>query len=214
MNAPADSWWAIGLKTRNYVMAHPGIGQGACMWDKNASLWFFIGCGLGYGVIHPLVMIFANMMGLTDGHRILVFSSVAQAFSSAMLPWSLGFGLLSGAVALLTAKLREARLQQIKTTAIMEMAGATCHELNQPMQVILGYSDLLAGAMDRSDDLRKKLEKITIQITRMERIMKQINRISTYQTRDYVHGIKIVDIEKASEPRACQTGKARNCFAR
>lgn len=83
----------------------------------------------------------------------------------------------------------------------MEMAGAACHELNQPMQVILGYSDLLTGAMDRSDDLRNKLEKITIQITKMDRIMKQINRISTYQTRDYVHGIRIVDIEKASEPK-------------
>ena len=183
------------------------------MWDKKASLWFFIGCGLGYGVIHPLVMIFANMMALTDGHRIPMFSSVVHAFSSAMLPWSLGFGLLSGLVALLMGKWRQARVQQIKTKAIMEMAGAACHELNQPMQVILGYGELLIDALDRDDDLKRLLIRITVQITRMDRILKQINRITSYQTQEYIHGIKIVDIEKASETGTCYTGKRRKCLA-
>lgn len=173
------------------------------MIDKKAWLWVAVGCGLGFGIVHPVVMILSEIMTTTHGIPIarMVASTAHSAYSYVMLPWSLGFGLLSGAMAFLTTKLREARLQQIKTKAIMEMAGAACHELNQPMQVILGYSDLLTGAMDRSDDLRNKLEKIIIQITKMDRIMKQINRISTYQTRDYVHGIRIVDIEKASEPK-------------
>jgi len=186
------------------------------MLNKKDWLWFGAGFSLGLGVIHPFVMILADMMAAADGLTIsrMIASTAHSAFSYAMLPWSMGFGLLSGAVALLMTKLRESRVQQIKTKAIMEMAGAACHELNQPMQVILGYSDLLAGALDRRDDVRNKLEKITAQISKMDRILKQINRITTYQTMNYGHGIKIIDIEKASEHRACFTVKERNCLVR
>ena len=34
------------------------------------------------------------------------------------------------------------RLQKEKLQGVLEMAGAACHELNQPLQVVSGYNDL------------------------------------------------------------------------
>jgi len=123
-----------------------------------------------------------------------------SAFSFKMLPWNVGFGLLCGILGFLIVKLRRARIQHISSKAVTEMAGAACHGLNEPMQVVLGYSELLVSKskMDEHDDLKRILKTISNQILKMDRILKQINYITSYETRDYVHGIRIIDIEKAS----------------
>ncbi len=96
-------------------------------------------------------------------------------------------------------KAHEEHLQNEKLQGVIEMAGAICHELNQPLQAVSGYSELLL--MDISDDnpLNGDLKKIKEQIARMGRITRKLMRITRYETKDYVfEGQKIIDIDKAS----------------
>lgn len=85
-----------------------------------------------------------------------------------------------------------------KTQGVLEMAGAVCHELNQPLQAIMGHTQLLL--LDTAEDTphRETLQKIYQQVERLGTITQKLMRITHYETRDYVGGTKIVDLDKAS----------------
>jgi PAS domain S-box-containing protein len=93
----------------------------------------------------------------------------------------------------------EEKIQKEKMQGILEMAGAVCHELNQPMTVISVNSDLLLMNLDEKDDKYKKISAIKEQIIRMGKITTNLTRITKYETRDYINGTKIVDIAKSSD---------------
>ncbi len=78
------------------------------------------------------------------------------------------------------------------------MAGAICHELNQPMQAVSGYAELLAGGISENDPQNEDIKKIKAQIDRMGTITKKLMRITRYETKAYLEGSKIIDIDKAS----------------
>lgn len=85
-----------------------------------------------------------------------------------------------------------------KLRAILEMAGAVSHELNNPLQVALIGIDKLAApnlAPSRKKDL---IELIKKHILRMMELSSKIQRISQYATKDYVQGKKIFDIDAAA----------------
>jgi PAS domain S-box-containing protein len=65
-----------------------------------------------------------------------------------------------------------------RQAVIAELAGATAHELNQPLTSVMGYSELL-----------KK---------RMAEIVRKIGRITRYETKTYVGGTQIIDLEKST----------------
>lgn len=94
------------------------------------------------------------------------------------------------------------RLQREKLQGVIEMAGAACHELNQPMQVISGYSELLLRQMSNgkeSDQLGRRLSEIVQQISRMSEITGKLNNITRYETQEYIEGARIIDIDRASK---------------
>jgi signal transduction histidine kinase len=85
-----------------------------------------------------------------------------------------------------------------KLRAILEMAGAVSHELNNPLQVVLiGIEKLAVPNLEPSKkkDLIKLIKK---HIVRMMELSSKIQRISQYATKDYVHGKKIFDIDAAA----------------
>jgi PAS domain S-box-containing protein len=76
---------------------------------------------------------------------------------------------------------------------VLEMAGAVCHEINQPLQAILGYSELLL--MGSSEDMTiNNLEAIKSQASHLGKITKKLSNITHYKTVDYPGNTKIVDI--------------------
>lgn len=96
----------------------------------------------------------------------------------------------------------EERLRREKLQGVIEMAGAACHELNQPMQVVSGYSELLLSQLSAGkppDQLIKHLREIRRQISRMADITGKLNNITSYETQEYVAGARIIDIDKASK---------------
>jgi PAS domain S-box-containing protein len=91
-------------------------------------------------------------------------------------------------------QMEKEKLKGEKLKGVLEMAGATCHELNQPLQITCCLIDrLLKDYPD--DETIKGLEK---QILRMKDITAKVNRITSYKTKAYIMGSKIIDIEKAS----------------
>ena len=76
------------------------------------------------------------------------------------------------------------------------MAGAVCHELNQPMQVASITTEMLMADVKEDNPVYKDLKIIKEQTDRMGVITKKLMRITKYETKDYIGG-KIVDIDKA-----------------
>ena len=111
-------------------------------------------------------------------------------------------GQVDGSVAVLadlTEKNRAARhrIQKEKLEGVLETAGAVCHELNQPLQAISGYTELMAMKLD-GHDARPYIEKLTAQIERMRDITDKLQGVTRYETKDYAGNKKIIDLNKAS----------------
>lgn len=86
------------------------------------------------------------------------------------------------------------RLQKLQ--GVLEMAGTVCHEMNQPMQIISGYTELLLRNTSEDDPIYEKLDAIKKQIFRMGTITKKLMMIKDYESRDYAGISRIIDIHR------------------
>jgi PAS domain S-box-containing protein len=98
-------------------------------------------------------------------------------------------------------KAEEERMQRQKLQGALELAGAVCHELNQPLTIISITSDLLKDFPD-GKNLGGNIDIIKKEISRMGEITKKLMKITKYETRQYLNGNKILDIDKASQDKA------------
>lgn len=95
----------------------------------------------------------------------------------------------------------EERIEMERLQVSLEMAGAVCHELNQPIQGISGYAETLLYEMEHGGPDRRKLESIMAMTDRMGKITRKLMKITRYETKDYLKGVRIVDIDRSSEER-------------
>lgn len=112
-------------------------------------------------------------------------------------------GDISGSVAVLadlTSKNRAARdrMQKEKLEGVLETAGAVCHEFNQPLQALSGYTELMAMKLE-GHEAGADIARLSAQIERMRDITDRLQGITRYETTDYSGTTKIIDIRKASE---------------
>ncbi|MFZ5572087.1 MAG: PAS domain-containing protein [Thermodesulfobacteriota bacterium] len=91
------------------------------------------------------------------------------------------------------------RIQKERLQGALEMSGSICHELNQPLQYVSGSAEILLMDLAENDPFFPTISKMKAQIDRMGDITKKLMGITSYRTRDYVGGRKIIDIDKASE---------------
>lgn len=89
------------------------------------------------------------------------------------------------------------RMKQEKFASILELAGAVCHELNQPLQAILGNVQLLAGDSNDNPQTYKLLKAVQADSEKMGEITKKLMAMTAYETKEYLSR-KIVDIYKSS----------------
>ena len=101
-------------------------------------------------------------------------------------------------------QLEEERLQRERLQGVIEMAGAACHELNQPLQVLSLQSHYLLNGLPEDSPVLEKLKTIKEMTDRLGQITKKIMRITRYETKDYIEGSKIIDIDKASSSEIAQ----------
>jgi PAS domain S-box-containing protein len=94
------------------------------------------------------------------------------------------------------------RLKKEKLHGVIEMAGAACHELNQPLQIVSGYYELLLNEIPADHPFIEELNLIRDQIEKMGRITLKIMKITKYRTKPYIKGSMIIDIDKSSDTHA------------
>jgi PAS domain-containing protein len=86
------------------------------------------------------------------------------------------------------------KFEKEKLQGVLEMAGAVCHEINQPLQAILGYSELLLMGLESGPMEKKALHSIKSQTARLDKITGKLSGITHYRTVDYPGNTKIIDI--------------------
>jgi signal transduction histidine kinase len=80
---------------------------------------------------------------------------------------------------------------------LIETAGAASHEINQPLQGVLGYCELLLQNIDENSPYRQQIEKIQECGEKISTILKKMQTANQYATRTYVQEFKIVDFDAA-----------------
>jgi hypothetical protein len=90
-------------------------------------------------------------------------------------------------------------LQKGKLQAVVETAGAVCHEMNQPMQAVLvELAECAVMGEFKKDTVKQRVEKIQQHLNALREMSRKLMHITRYETRDYLEGEKIIDIDKAA----------------
>lgn len=94
--------------------------------------------------------------------------------------------------------LQAEREERARLQGVLEMAGAICHEMNQPLQYVSGYCDLLLSEDEPQPEDFDMLADIRSGLERIRDLTRRILRIHRYAVKPYADGEQIVDIEEAS----------------
>ena len=87
-------------------------------------------------------------------------------------------------------------IEEERLKVLLQMAGATAHELNQPLAALLGFIGLLKM---ENTDLNKRaryLSEIEKAGNRMAKIVSHIQNIRHYDVKPYAGDVKIIDIDQ------------------
>ena len=93
------------------------------------------------------------------------------------------------------------RGERERLQGVLEMAGAVCHELNQPLQTLLGHSELIIMDQDPDSQVVKDMHTIQANISRISQITRRLAGITKYKTMEYPGNLKIVDIWESSDTK-------------
>jgi len=125
-------------------------------------------------------------------------AKAVEPFGYVVKPFETRSLMVSIEIALHRHRSESERIYREKLQAVLETAGAICHELNQPMMTISGHTELLMNTLDQDHPVYSKIVKIKSQVERMGAITQKLMGITRYETKDYAQGERIVDIEKSS----------------
>lgn len=91
--------------------------------------------------------------------------------------------------------------------AVAEMAGAAAHELNQPLTSVMGYAEFLRRSVQDTPSLAHAIEVILSETQRMADIVRKVGKVTRYETKPYVGGAKIIDLDRSSTPEDDERGE-------
>ena len=89
------------------------------------------------------------------------------------------------------------QMEQEKMMGVLETAGTVCHELNQPLQTILGQVDLLLMSL-HDEKSKNRMEIIGREAERIAGITHKLQRLTRHEITDYLGGTPIIDLDKSS----------------
>jgi two-component system, NtrC family, sensor kinase len=82
------------------------------------------------------------------------------------------------AVAIENAELQRQLVQSEKLAGVGQLVGGVAHELNNPLSVVLGYSELLAERAQNDETLARGLESIRREALRMKQIISNLQHFA------------------------------------
>lgn len=94
-------------------------------------------------------------------------------------------------------KYEHSEIEKEKLKAVVRTAGAICHEINQPLMAILGFSELLIDDVCQGEIQESNVKEIRDQAERLGAITNKLMAITKYKTKMYL-GSEILDLDAAS----------------
>ncbi|MBU0480130.1 MAG: response regulator [Proteobacteria bacterium] len=101
--------------------------------------------------------------------------------------------------ALTNKQMKEQLLEDEKFKSIIELAGAICHELNQPLHAIMGYADLLKMGCREDSKIFRQATIISEQAERMGNITHKLMSLTRNKTKPYLGSTNIIDLDESSD---------------
>jgi PAS domain S-box-containing protein len=95
-----------------------------------------------------------------------------------------------------------------KQAVAVELAGAAAHELNQPLTSVMGYAQMLMRKLGPNEALLPNVKTILDEAERMATIVRKLGSLTRYETKSYVGGAQILDIDRSAESvgRSAESG--------
>lgn len=96
-------------------------------------------------------------------------------------------------------ELQEKVREYHKMEGVLEMAGAVCHEMNQPLQVILSNSEMLQAGKS-PEKTKQYVSKIKTCALQVGEITRKVMSVSRYRTKAHMDGRRrIVDLIESKQ---------------
>jgi PAS domain S-box-containing protein len=92
-------------------------------------------------------------------------------------------------------KIEAEKLQTEKIKGALEMTVAMSLKVNQPLQAIMGHSELLRMGLDEDHPCYPNVLTILEQVTKIGKIIGRISRITEYKAKEFVLGKKMADLD-------------------
>ena len=86
-----------------------------------------------------------------------------------------------------------------KQAVAVELAGAAAHELNQPLTSVMGYAQVLMRKLGPKDAHVPMVRTILEEADRMAAIVRKLGSLTRYETKSYVGGAQIIDLDRAAQ---------------
>lgn len=96
-------------------------------------------------------------------------------------------------------KAEEERIEKEKLQGILQIAGTISHELNQPLQIILGYTELMQEMISKDSKFYTISQSIIKNIFRISEITNQLLKITKVVTKNYTEDVEILDLEESQK---------------
>jgi len=96
-------------------------------------------------------------------------------------------------------KIIESQQKQIedeRLKVLLQMAGTTAHEMNQPLTVLLGNIELIEIVQDDPDELKECLREIESAGKKIAETVRNVENVQHYKEKSYVEGISIIDLDQ------------------
>jgi two-component system cell cycle response regulator len=93
-------------------------------------------------------------------------------------------------------KHQKALIEEERLKVLLQMAGATAHELNQPLMILLGQIELLKMDQDNPEMVLKHVKKIEGAGNRISNIVKKIQTVKQVTQKSYATNEEIIDIHQ------------------
>ncbi len=86
-----------------------------------------------------------------------------------------------------------------KQAVAVELAGAAAHELNQPLTSVMGYAQVLIRKLGPADPRLPMAQTILDEADRMAAIVRKLGSLTRYETKTYVGGAQIIDLDRSTQ---------------
>lgn len=95
-------------------------------------------------------------------------------------------------------RIEQQHLIRERMQGVLEMAGAVCHEFNQPLMALQGFMDIAHAQINTPEKLTSLLKKMHEQIDRLRILTRKLTRITHYKSKVFSSGDTIIDIDQAT----------------